>query len=65
MLIAEADGKEPHEQPAALFRDRRRANDFLRTGWVDMVRFTWHDPETYVRATLRSHLGGRPQAPRS
>ncbi len=59
LLIAEADGRGPHELPTALFRDRRRANDFSALGTVVMVRFTWDDtmhPE-YIRAVLRSHLG--------
>ena len=60
-LIAEADGKGPHEAPQALFRDRRRANDFLATGRVDIVRFTWEDTLTrgYVAGVLRRHLGQR------
>ncbi len=58
-LIAEADGQGPHELPAALFRDRRRANDFSAVGTIDMVRFTWADTmrPDYVRSVLRSHLG--------
>ena len=58
-LIAEADGRGPHELPTALFRDRRRANGFSAVGTIEMVRFTWADtlqPE-YIRAVLRSHLG--------
>ena len=58
-LIAEADGRGPHELPSALFRDRRRANGFSAVGTIEVVRFTWADtlqPE-YIRAVLRSHLG--------
>jgi hypothetical protein len=56
VLIAEADGQGPHSLPVALFRDRRRANDFLGTGRVDIVRFTWRDPDAYIRSTLRREL---------
>jgi hypothetical protein len=61
LLVAEADGRGPHEQPVALFRDRRRANDFLGTGQVDMVRFTWQDTLTpaYVVSVLQQNLLGR------
>lgn len=41
-LVAEADGADPHSQPAALFRDRWRANNFVSAG-VDVVRLTWTD----------------------
>jgi hypothetical protein len=37
MLVAETDGREWHDVPAALYHDRRRANDFAATGEVDMV----------------------------
>jgi hypothetical protein len=56
VLVAETDGAGPHSLPAALFHDRRRANEFLGTGRVDVVRFTWRDPESYVRSTLRRAL---------
>jgi hypothetical protein len=59
-LVAEADGKGPHGRPEALYRDRRRANDFVAAG-VDVVRFTWEDTlrPAYVVSVLRRHLGTR------
>ncbi len=58
-LIAEADGKEPHSRPQALFRDRHRANDFITTGDVDIVRFTAADTyrKAYIVSQLRRLLG--------
>ena len=41
-LVGEADGAGPHSLPDALFKDRRRANNFVGAG-VDIVRFTWRD----------------------
>jgi len=60
-LIAEADGREWHDVPTALFRDRRRANDFSGTGHIDIVRFTWEDSRRrqYIETVLRRHLGTR------
>ena len=60
-LIAEADGREPHELPKALFRDRYRANDFVATDEVDVIRFTWEDTrrKPYIVSQLRKLLGMR------
>ena len=41
-LAVEADGAEHHDQPSALYRDRRRQNKLLLAGWT-VLRFTWHD----------------------
>ena len=41
-LALEADGREYHDAPQALYRDRTRANDLAREGWTT-VRFTWVD----------------------
>jgi hypothetical protein len=61
LLVAEADGRGPHEQPEALFRDRRRANDFVGTDLVDIVRFTWADlaRPAYIVSVLRQNLSRR------
>ncbi len=58
VLIVEADGRGPHESPQALFRDRLRANDFVTTDEVDMIRFTWEDTRRagYVLSVLRRNL---------
>ncbi|MDQ1694840.1 MAG: hypothetical protein QOJ03_193 [Frankiaceae bacterium] len=56
-LLAEADGKEPHERPAAVFRDRGRGN-LLVVERCDTVRFVWADSfrPTYVLYVVRSAL---------
>jgi hypothetical protein len=54
-VIGEADGVAAHENPTAVFRDRRRQNDIVAAGFA-VVRFTWRDtldPATVPR-TLRA-----------
>ena len=60
-LVAEADGASIHGRPEALYRDRLRANDFVGTDEVDMVRFTWQDTvrPAYLVAVLRRNLRPR------
>ena len=60
-LVAEADGAIIHDRPEALNRDRLRANDFVGTDQVDMVRFTWQDTvrPAYLVAVLRRNLSPR------
>jgi very-short-patch-repair endonuclease len=41
-LAVEADGREPHDAPDALYRDRSRQNDLVLAGWT-VLRFTWSD----------------------
>ena len=41
-LVGEADGKDVHGAPEALYKDRSRANNFV-IGGVDIIRFTWED----------------------
>lgn len=41
-IIAEADGRAPHGNPADLFTDRHRQNRLLNAGWT-VLRFTWSD----------------------
>jgi hypothetical protein len=41
-LIGEADGRGPHDEVTAVYRDRRRQNQFAAHGWKT-VRFTWAD----------------------
>lgn len=59
LLVAEADGRSAHDQPAALFADRRRSNDLVGTGEVDILRFTWGDSTrpTAVPLALSRFLG--------
>jgi hypothetical protein len=56
-LIAEADGRGPHELPAAVLHDRRRANTMVGRS-CDMVRFTWADAlrPAYVQQAVRAAL---------
>lgn len=57
-LAVEADGREVHSRPAALYEDRRRANNLQLLGWT-ILRFTWADvtrnPE-WVVAQVRTAL---------
>jgi hypothetical protein len=54
-LIAEMDGREWHETPDALLRDRRRQNDLASVAVV--LRFTSDDVrEGTVGGTVRRHL---------
>jgi very-short-patch-repair endonuclease len=50
-LAVEADGREFHDAPAALYGDRAKANVLEVAGWT-ILRFTWsdllHDPEGVV-----------------
>lgn len=41
-VIAEADGRGPHDALTAVYRDRRRQNLFAAQGWT-VLRFTWSD----------------------
>ncbi|MET8524576.1 type IV toxin-antitoxin system AbiEi family antitoxin domain-containing protein [Micromonospora sp. NPDC005172] len=41
-LIAEADGRDPHGLPDAVFADRHRQNRLVNAGWT-LLRFTWQD----------------------
>jgi hypothetical protein len=57
-LAVEADGREYHDQPKALYRDRHRGNDLGHEEWTTL-RFTWADlignPAGIV-AEVRRHL---------
>ena len=59
-LAVEADGREYHDDPDALYRDRHRANDVVLEGWR-ILRFTWADvlrrPE-WVVAQIRRAITG-------
>lgn len=60
-VVGEADGAEPHGTPSAVYRDRRRANNFVGAG-VDIVRFTWADARRPGRcaAIVRHALATEP-----
>jgi hypothetical protein len=57
-IIAEGDGVEAHDNPVAVFRDRKRQNDLVNEGYTPL-RFTWPDtmsppyiPEVVRRAQV-------------
>lgn len=56
-VIAEADGREPHATPDAVFADRRRQNRLVNAGWA-VLRFTWRDTLTpdYIPHTVRQAI---------
>jgi very-short-patch-repair endonuclease len=41
-LVGEADGFDAHDNPVALFRDRKRQNAIVNAGFT-AIRFTWED----------------------
>jgi hypothetical protein len=61
-LIGEADGRTAHDTIRAVYRDRRRANDFRAEGWT-IVRFTWTDTlrPAYIVSTVRRVLAATPR----
>jgi putative AbiEi antitoxin of type IV toxin-antitoxin system len=56
-LVAEADGRGPHDLPYAVYRDRRRQNLFIARGWT-VLRFTWSDTidPGYIPQIVRAAL---------
>lgn len=57
-LLVEIDGRDVHEAPQALLRDRRRQNALLATGQVTILRFTSHDlgPDGQLTRSIRRTL---------
>jgi very-short-patch-repair endonuclease len=51
-LAVEADGREYHDKPPALYKDRDRQNDVVIDDWK-VLRFTWydviHEPDQVIR----------------
>ncbi|KQY46569.1 hypothetical protein [Cellulomonas sp. Root137] len=66
-LIAEIDGREFHEAPDALLRDRARQNALINSGQVELLRFTSDDAtsRTVIPATVRAALTRDREARRS
>jgi hypothetical protein len=56
-LIAEADGRDPHDRPRAILHDRRRANSVVLRS-CDIIRFTWEDSlrPIYIQQVVRGAL---------
>lgn len=56
-VIGEADGVEAHDNPTAVFRDRKRQNDIIAAGYMP-VRFAWPDTlePDYVPYMIRSAI---------
>ncbi|WFE33071.1 type IV toxin-antitoxin system AbiEi family antitoxin domain-containing protein [Micromonospora sp. WMMD975] len=59
-VIAEADGRDPHTAPTALFEDRQRQNRLANAGWT-VLRFTWPDTlrPDYIPQVVRDALRTR------
>ncbi|MFC3503638.1 type IV toxin-antitoxin system AbiEi family antitoxin domain-containing protein [Micromonospora krabiensis] len=53
-VLAEADGRDSHDTPDAVFADRRRQNRLVNAGWT-VLRFTWADTlrPDYIPWTVR------------
>jgi very-short-patch-repair endonuclease len=60
-VIAEADGVEAHDNPVAVFRDRKRQNDVVNAGFR-LLRFTWEDTRNpdYIPHVVRDALSRTP-----
>jgi hypothetical protein len=57
-VAVEGDGRDPHERPDALFKDRQRQNALTNAGWQPL-RFTWDDVinrPAYIVATVAKAL---------
>ncbi|MGC5285895.1 hypothetical protein [Micromonospora sp. DT231] len=56
-VIAEADGRDAHGSPEAVFADRRRQNRLVNAGWT-ILRFTWQDTlhPDYIPHTVRQAI---------
>ncbi|MFF0719120.1 type IV toxin-antitoxin system AbiEi family antitoxin domain-containing protein [Micromonospora sp. NPDC003816] len=56
-LIAEADGRGPHDGPQAIYADRMRQNRLVNAGWR-ILRFTWSDTlhPDYIPQTVKQAL---------
>lgn len=59
-VIAEADGRDPHSGPTAVFEDRMRQNRLVNAGWK-VLRFTWSDTlrPDYIPQTVKNALRAR------
>lgn len=60
-LALEADGRETHDKPEALFTDRRRQNKVMLDDWT-VLRFTWFDvmfDPDWVVSQVRAALARR------
>ncbi|MFC8734048.1 hypothetical protein ACFT5B_16470 [Luteimicrobium sp. NPDC057192] len=56
-LVAEVDGKEVHDLPAAAFADRTRQNGLVSSGRFEVLRFTGADLDGVMARTVRRALG--------
>ncbi|WP_428962678.1 type IV toxin-antitoxin system AbiEi family antitoxin domain-containing protein [Micromonospora fluostatini] len=56
-VIAEADGRGPHDTPRAIFADRQRQNRLVGAGYT-VLRFTWSDTLSpdYIPHTVRAAI---------
>ncbi|GAB3151253.1 type IV toxin-antitoxin system AbiEi family antitoxin domain-containing protein [Micromonospora sonneratiae] len=60
-LIGEADGREVHGTPEAVYQDRWRQNRIVNAGWR-ILRFTWDDTmrPDYIPFVVRNALAASP-----
>ncbi|MGC4854141.1 hypothetical protein ACLQ24_12275 [Micromonospora sp. DT4] len=61
-VVAEADGRDVHSLPEAVFADRRRQNRLVNAGWT-VLRFTWQDtmqPDYIPWAVRQAIAAARP-----
>lgn len=65
-VAVEADGREPHGSPDAIYQDRWRQNRMANAGWT-ILRFTWADTlrSGYIPETVRSALRRSSRSSRS
>lgn len=62
-LLVEIDGREFHEAPPALLRDRHRQNDLVTHGHADVLRFAAVDVRgSSIPRAVRAHLDRTPRA---
>jgi hypothetical protein len=56
-VIGEADGSEAHDNPVAIFRDRKRQNEIVKAGFTPL-RFTWDDTRDpdYIPSVVRAAI---------
>ncbi|MFI6782484.1 hypothetical protein [Micromonospora sp. NPDC050276] len=61
-VIAEADGRDAHGTPEAVYADRRRQNRLVNAGWT-ILRFTWQDTlhPDYIPHTVRQAIAASPR----
>jgi very-short-patch-repair endonuclease len=59
-IVGEADGAQAHDNPKAIFRDRKRQNEIIAAGFTPL-RFAWADTvnPAYVPRAIRAAMSAR------